>query len=106
LAKCSEGFGGKEVQQMLEEFSDNYSREKALRENFSIAKYTGYLIAEIAENYHVVLVSSLNSSLLGNANIKVATDVNEALNLAIQQKGVDAKIYIMPNGANILPRLI
>jgi nickel-dependent lactate racemase len=106
LAKCSEGFGGKEVQQMLEEFSDNYSREKSLRENFSIAKYTGYLIAEIAETYNVVLVSSLNSKLLGNANIKAAVDVNEALNLAIQQKGIDAKIYIMPNGANILPRLI
>lgn len=106
LAKCSEGFGGNEVQQMLEEFSDNYCREKALRENFSIAKYTGYLIAEIAENYNVILVSSLNSRLLENANIKVAADVSEALNLAIQQKGIDAKIYLMPNGANILPRLI
>lgn len=106
LAKCSEGFGGREVQQMLEEFSDNYSREKALREQFSIAKYTGYLIAEIAENFQVVLVSSLDSKLLGNANIKVAADVNEALNMAIQQKGTDAKIYLMPNGANILPRII
>jgi len=91
---------------MLEEFSDNYSREKALREVFSIAKYTGYLIAEIAERFNVILVSSLNSKLLRNANIKVTTDVDEALTIAMQQKGIDAKIYLMPNGANTLHRLI
>jgi lactate racemase len=106
LSECIEGFGGNEVQQMLEEFSDNCSREKALREIFSIAKYTGYLIAEIAERFNVILVSSLNSDLLINANIKVTTDVNDALAIAIQQKGMDAKIYLMPNGANTLPRLI
>jgi nickel-dependent lactate racemase len=106
LSECIEGFGGEEVQQMLEEFSDNYSREKALREIFSIAKYTGYLIAEIAERFNVILVSSLNSKGLRNANIKVATDVNDALTIAFKQKGKDAKIYLMPNGANTLPRLI
>lgn len=106
LAECIEDFGGNEVRQMLEEFSDNCSREKALREIFSIAKYTGYLIAEIAENFNVILVSSLNSKLLINANIKVTMDVNEALTIALQQKGLDAKIYLMANGANTLPRLI
>ena len=105
LAECIEGFGGSEVQQMIEDFSDNYSREKALRELFSVAKYTGYLIAEIAENFNVILVSSLNSKLLGNANIKVASDVEDALNIAIQEKGIDSKIYCMPYGANTLPRL-
>ena len=106
LAECIEGYGGVEVQQMLEGFSDNYSREKALRENFSIAKYTGYLIAEIAEEFNVILVSSLNSKLLRNANIQVTEDVNQALAMAIQQKGMDAKIYLMPNGANTLPRFV
>ena len=106
LAECSEGFGGDEVQKMLEEFSDNYSREKALREVFSIAKYTGYLIAEIAESFNVILVSSLNSKLLHNANIKKAANVDEAITIAMEHKGLDSKIYLMPNGANILPRLI
>lgn len=106
LAECIEGFGGDEVQQILEEFSDNHSREKALREKFSIAKYTGYLIAEIAEHFNVILVSSLNPKLLRNANIKVEIDVNEALTTALKQKGMAAKIYLIPNGANTLARLI
>jgi nickel-dependent lactate racemase len=106
LAECMDGFGGKEVQQMLEEFCDNSSREQALRETFSIAKYTGYLIAEIAENYNVILVSSLDSSLLGNANIKTASNVKDAIDLAILQKGSSAKVYFMPFGSNTLPRLI
>jgi lactate racemase len=106
LAECIEGFGGKEVQQMLGDFSDNYSREKNLREIFSIAKYTGYLIAEIAENYNVILVSSLNPKLLENAKIKAASNVNDAMNIARQHLDKDAKTYFMPYGSNTLPRLI
>lgn len=106
LAECIEGFGGKEVQQMLEEFSDNGSREKYLREHFSIAKYTGYLIAEIAASYNVILVSTLRAELLGNANIKAVADVDEAIKIALQQKGTSAKLCFMPYGSNTLPRLI
>jgi nickel-dependent lactate racemase len=105
LAECIEGFGGQEVQQMIEEFDTNYSREKALRELFSIAKYTGYLIAEIAEDYNVILVSTLSPKLLVNANIKATSDINEAVNIALMQQGMDAKFYFMPYGANTLPRL-
>lgn len=106
LAECIEGFGGEEVQQIIENFSENYSREKAVREDFSIAKYTGYLITEIAENFNVILVSSLNPELLRNSNIKAASNVNEALDIAFKQKGINAKVYFMPNGANTLPRII
>jgi len=106
LAQCIEGFGGDEVQQMLEEFNDNYSREENLRKSFSIAKYTGYLIAEIAEDYNVILVSSLDPKLLKNANIKAAANVDTALIIALQQIGLSAKVYFMPYGANTLPRLV
>jgi nickel-dependent lactate racemase len=105
LAECIEGFGGEEVQRMIEGFKDNYNREKALRESFSVAKYTGYLITEIAESFNVILVSSLNSRLLRNAGIQGAGSVQEALDIARQLKGDSMSVYFMPYGANTLPRL-
>lgn len=105
LAECIEGFGGEEVKMMIEGFNDNYSREKTLRESFSVAKYSGYLIAKIAENFNVILVSSLDPKLLKNSGIQGAASVEEALDVAGQLKGDGMSVYFMPCGANTLPRL-
>lgn len=105
LAECKEGFGGEEVQKIMRGFSDNYSREKALRENFSIAKYTGYLITVIAERFKVILVSSLDQSLLKNTGIIGANSVQEAMDIA-GLKEAGTKVYYMPFGANTLPVLL
>jgi nickel-dependent lactate racemase len=103
LAECIEGFGGEEVQKIMGDFSDNYSREKALREDFSVAKYSGYLITVIAENFKVILVSSLDRSLLKNTGIIAAGSIQEAMDIAELKLGM--KAYYMPCGANTLPRL-
>lgn len=105
LAECIEGFGGEEVQMMLEEFSDNCSREKALRESFSVAKYTGYLITKIAESFNVILVSSLDPEQLKDAGIQVVTSVEKALDITRQLKGCNTSYYFMPCGSNTLPSL-
>lgn len=104
LAECMEGYGGKEVQLMIEGFSDNYSREKALREAYTIAGYTGYLIAEIAESYNVILVSSMDPEPLKKANIRSVSNVQEAVDIARELKGDDMTVYFMLNGASTLPR--
>lgn len=105
LAECIEGFGGEEVQLMLEEFSDNYSREKALRESFSVARYTGYLITEIAERFNVILVSSIDPYKMKNSGIKAVTCVQEAMDIVRKAKEGSQSVYFMPSGANTLPRL-
>ncbi|MGE5632424.1 MAG: nickel-dependent lactate racemase [Caulobacteraceae bacterium] len=105
LAECIEGFGGEEVQMIMEEFSDNDSREKAVRESFTVAKYTGYLITVIAEHYNVILVSSLEQKQLKNSGVRTAANLEEALNIATQIKGNRMSAYFIPCGANTLPRL-
>ncbi len=104
LAECIEGFGGEEVQMIIEAFKENISREKSLREAYTIEKYTGYLIAEIAENFEVILVSKLDPVSLKNTSIKVAANIAEALDIARQLKGDRMTAYLMPYGANTLPR--
>ncbi|HYE83854.1 MAG TPA: nickel-dependent lactate racemase [Clostridia bacterium] len=105
LAECIEGFGGNEVQLMLEDYSDNCSREKALREGFTVEKYTGYLIAEIAERYNVIMVTSMNPRLLKNSGITVVGSVQEAQAVAQMLQAGSTTVYYMPYGANTLPRL-
>ena len=106
MAECIEGYGDNEVQLMLQGFTDNVSRERALRETYSVAKYTGYLIAEIAESFKVILVSSLDPKLLENANIEGASNISEAMATARRKIGADGTVYFMPNGSSTLPRLL
>lgn len=105
LAECIEGVGGEEVEMMLREFDNNSSRERALRDGFTVAKYTGYLIAKIAESFNVILVASLDPKQLVKSGIKVVASVEEALSISGAVKGSGLKTYYMPNGANTLPRL-
>lgn len=105
LAECIEGFGGEEVQLMLEEFSDNCSREKALRESFSVAKYTGYLITEIAERFNVILVSSIEPRKMRNSGIRAVAGLHEAMDIVRKTDGGRLSTYFIPSGSSTLPRL-
>lgn len=70
VAECPEGLGHSEMEYIINNFKNNYEREKELKESYTVAKYTGYLICEIAEKYNVIIVSDLNSSNLKNCNFK------------------------------------
>jgi len=105
LAECCEGFGHEEVQLMLENFGDCSSREKTLRESFTVAKYTGYLISKIAEDFNVILVSSIEAAKLGNCGINTAASLEEALELIRARTGSGLKVYYMLNGSSTLPRM-
>lgn len=105
LAECIEGFGGEEVRLMLEGYCDNYSREKSVRESFTVAKYTGYLITEIAEHFKVILVSSIDPQRLKNSGMKAAGSLQEALDMIASTADQKFSVYVMPLGASTLPRL-
>lgn len=106
LAECSEGFGHEEVRLMLEDFGDCSGREKALRESFTVAKYTGYLISKIAEGFNVILISSIEPDKLKNCGINTAATLEAAMEFVESKAGSGLKAYYMPNGSNTLPRMV
>ncbi|AOY78101.1 nickel-dependent lactate racemase [Clostridium formicaceticum] len=106
LSECSEGFGNADVQEIIQDYDTMLEREKALRENFSIAKYIGYFVSEAAVNFTLILVSNIDGELVERANIKVVKTIQEALAIAYQKQGEDLKAYLMPYGANTLPQLV
>lgn len=105
MSQCSEGFGNEEMEDIMINYDDNSKREASLREDYSIAKHIGYIMCEAAVNYNMILVSDMDAKILEKCNIKVVKNVDEALEMAYNLSGKDAKVYVMPNGANTLPKL-
>lgn len=101
FAKCAEGIGSKEMEDIINNFENNSEREEELRKNFTIAKFTAYLICKIAEEYKVVLISDISGEIVNKAKINVIRD-DEDLSVLFKNEN-NHKVYIMPNGSNILP---
>src|SRR6056297_563679 len=100
LADCSEGMGKPEVESILRNFNNNLERENELRENYTIAKYIGFLSAWYSEVYNIIYVSSIDPSLVGNTSIKVTKTLDEALEEVKKIKGtLDLKTYVMPDSS-------
>ena len=105
LSQCIEGFGHDEVEQMIVNYNSNQEREAALREIYTVAKYTGYLISEIAAAYDVILVSQMRPNTLEKINIKIVATVEDALEIVYAKNGMELQTYLMPYGANTLPKM-
>lgn len=104
LSQCIENFGNPELEDMMVNYEDNSQREKILRENYSISKHIAYIMCEAAVDYNMILVSEMDPKLMEKSNIKVVKTVDEALEMAYKFSGRDAKVYVLPNGANTLPK--
>ena len=106
LSQCPEGFGHPEVEKIIGDYDNNLDREKEVRREYTIAKFTGFLICEIAERHNVIMVSNIDTECLKRINIKVVSTLDEAVNLALTTYKSLNKVYIMPNGGNTLPVFI
>ncbi len=105
LTKCSEGLGGdKSIQDIILNYDTIIDREKALRDDFTIAKFVAYYFCEIAYKYKVILVSDVDESLVKKANISTVKTLEEALNIVYIEKGENIETYLMPHAANTLPK--
>ncbi len=81
-------------------------REKALRANFSIGGFVGFLFAETAEKYHLILVTDIPAERFARTKIQAARTLDEALALAVQCNGGSLKVIktiLMPHGGSTFP---
>lgn len=103
LSECREGIGHPEVKDIIENYSNNYEREIFLRNNFSIARYAGYLITKEIEDIKLILVSDLKADILSSTDIKVVKNLADALKIVNKEYQELPESYIMPAAANTLP---
>ncbi len=103
VSQCIEGVGHRELKEIIEDYDNNLEREKSVRNHYTVSRFIGYLIAEIARKYNIILISDIDDELLKKINIRSANDIDEALDIFYKEKGKDLKTYIMPNGSETLP---
>lgn len=101
-----EGFGNEDTRRQIADYPDMLSREKALREDFSIGAFIGYLFAENAEKYHLIAVTEIPQEQFGSAKIHAVKTLDEAIELSRRLNGgKDLRATLLPHGANTLPIL-
>lgn len=106
ISQCREGLGGdSDIKDIILNYDNILDREKSLRERYSISKFIGYYVCEMAEKYDFIMVSDIDESLVKNANIKVVSTIDEALDIVYKKRGENLKTILMPKGANTLPVL-
>ena len=105
LTKSDEGFGSEDTRKQIADYPNMLEREKALRENFSIGGYIGYLFAQTAEQYNLIAVTGMSQEDFGTSKIHVVSTLDEALALSrALNGGKDLRATLMPHGANTLPK--
>ena len=105
MAECPEGFGDPDCARQITEFKTMAERETALRANFTIGGFMGYLFTLTAERFRFILVSQIPREQFANAKILLAAGMEEALALA-DAGGYDPRrsIALMPEGPKTMPK--
>lgn len=106
LSQCREGFGDPDCENQICGYDTMEAREKALRANFSIGGFVGFLFAETAENYRMILVTDIPAERFVHTRIQVARTLEEALALAARANGGSldgVETTLMPHGGSTFP---
>ena len=107
VTKSEEGYGSADTEKQIAGYPTMAEREKALRADFSIGAFIGYLFAECAETHHMIAVTSMDQKDFGTAKIHVVRTLDEALELSRQLNGgKDLRATLLPHGANTLPKFM
>ena len=107
VTKSEEGYGSADTEKQIAGYPTMVEREKALRADFSIGAFIGYLFAECAETHHMIAVTSMDQADFGTAKIHVVRTLDEALELSRQLNGgKDLRATLLPHGANTLPKFV
>ncbi|WP_455583098.1 lactate racemase domain-containing protein [Dysosmobacter sp.] len=106
VTRSDEGFGNEDTQRQIAGYATMLEREQALRADFSIGAFIGYLFAESAESHHMIAVTEIPQKAFGTAKIHAVKTLDEALELSRRLNGGrDLRATLLPHGANTLPKL-
>ncbi len=105
LSECREGMGNKAFERMLFYFNDSSEREAELRRCYTIGGHQAYHAALMAQEYDILVYSSLPAEAVAAAGMKPVQTLQEAFSLIRRKHGEEPRYYIMPHAATVLPRL-
>lgn len=103
VAQCIEGLGHKDMEHIFYNFKNNAEREQEVRREYTIAKFFAFVICEMAVKYNLILVSSMDPKALECCNIKITSNLEDAIYCAKDAVDNADLIYLMPTAGSTLP---
>ena len=99
VAKCPEGHGSNLYVDWLKTNKNSGEVQKALEENFIIGAHKAYYHYKAVENHTIILVSDIDKSEVEDLfNFKQADNPDDALKMAFDITGKEAKVLVVPMG--------
>lgn len=105
IADCQDGMGADESVRIITDYGRQIDRELKMRERFVPEAYSGYWMCEMAQHYHLALVTSYpNIKELEKSGITVFRDIDQALKYCYRDI-VDPTTYVIPYSMSIVPQI-
>jgi nickel-dependent lactate racemase len=105
LAACPERYGEDVFERWIRESSSPDDLINGIKRNFELGGHKAAAIALVEKKADVFMVSEMDAGLIERLYMKPFADMNEALKIAFDQAGGDAKVLLMPFGGSPLPVL-
>lgn len=101
VSECRDGIGNADTVKLLREMDTAREREIYTRKNYTIGLNIAYMLTQFAEDFHLIVVSSIDPEIFSRSKIHGVHTMEEALSLARKLTGKEhLKTYIMPYAAN------
>ena len=105
VAECGEGFGDPVFEKWMLEATSFRDPVEKLKKEFVMGGHKAAAIGMLLEKVKVILVSSLPSDKVKKLFFTPAKSVDEAISIALQEYGKDARFFVIPSGGITLPSI-
>lgn len=105
-ASCCDGMGGEHFAKLIVKGTvdeiDEYLSKIPPKETIP-EQWCAQIYSRILKKHRVIIVTTfLDHELIRKANMIPASSVDEALNMAYEMMGQDAKVVVIPDGVAVL----
>ncbi len=103
-ASAAEGFGEKTFEEwMLTKTAEE--RVSEISRNFKLGGHKAAAIGQMQLRNEIIMVTDLAKNTVEKIGFKYAENLLEAMNIAFETQGKDAKVMVMPVAGSTLPRV-
>lgn len=103
LAECREGLGEKTFEDWMLRAKNPHEPVEWIQKEFKLGAHKAAVICMVLERVKVYLISALDDKLVRDIFFEPAKSVDEALRLAFNEHGDDAKVLVLPYANSTLP---
>ena len=105
FAECRDHAGHPAIEEWVKRFSTSAEMERELRSQFVLGGHKAYWLARLGERRRILLVSSLDDSLVRRCHLGTAHEPDVAIRTILAEVGSEPRVAYIPHASFTLPVL-